>query len=50
VDEKVRVLDPFRDALVGEQVSDVVAGEKGRKVLRRNVGVDGHCDAPEESE
>ncbi len=46
VDEKVRVLDPFRDALVGEQLADIVAGEKGSKILRRYVRVDGHCEPP----
>ena len=42
VDQEVRVLDPFGDPLVGEQLADVVAGEKGREVLRRHIGVDGH--------
>ena len=42
MDEKIRVLDPFRDALVGEQLTDVVIGEKGRKLLRHHVGIDRH--------
>src|SRR5262245_9846449 len=29
VDEEIRILDTFRDALIGEQLSDVVTGEKG---------------------
>ena len=43
VDQEVRVLDAFGDALVGEQFADVVAGEKGRELFRRDVGVDGHA-------
>ena len=42
VDQEVRVLDPLGDALVGEQLADVVAGEKGREVFRRDVRIDGH--------
>ena len=43
VDEEIRVLDPFRDALVGEQFPDVVIGEEGPEVFRRYVGIDRHC-------
>ena len=42
VDEKIRVLDPFGDALVGQQLADVVAGEEGRKIFRRDIGIDRH--------
>jgi hypothetical protein len=42
VDEVVRILDTFRDALIGEQLSDVVTGEKGPEVFRHHIGVDGH--------
>ena len=44
MDEKIRILDALRDALVGEQFPDVVTGEKGPKVFRHHIGVDGHCD------
>src|SRR5205823_7382635 len=40
--QEIRVLDPLGNAFVGQQLADVVAGEKRRKVLRRNIGVDGH--------
>ena len=42
VDEKVRVLHALRDALICQQLSDIVTGEKGRKLLRHHIGVDGH--------
>jgi hypothetical protein len=42
VDEEIRILDTFRDALIGEQLSDVVTGEKGPEVFRHHIGVDGH--------
>src|SRR5262245_16820365 len=42
MDKKIRVLDPFRDALVGKQVPDVVASEELGEVFRGNVGIDGH--------
>src|SRR5262249_20233183 len=43
MDQEVGVLDPLRDALVGEQLAHVVPGDKGRAALRRDVGVDGHA-------
>src|SRR5258707_11984196 len=42
VDEEVRVLHTFRDALIGEQLPDVVIGEKRPKLLRHHIGVNGH--------
>jgi len=42
MDQEIRVLDPLRDALVGQKLADIVAGQKGPKILRRNVGIDGH--------
>jgi len=42
MDEKIRVLDAFRDALVGKQLADVVIGEEGREVFRRDIGIDSH--------
>src|SRR5262245_2332393 len=42
VDQKVRVLHPLRDALVGQELAKLVAGEKIRQFLRGNVGIDGH--------
>ena len=42
VDEEIRILDTFSDALIGEQLSDVVTGEKGPEVFRHHIGVDGH--------
>jgi hypothetical protein len=42
MDEEVRVLHTFRDTLVGEQLPDVVIGEKRRKLLRHHIGIDGH--------
>ena len=26
--QKIRILDPFRDALIGQKIADIVAGEK----------------------
>ena len=45
VDQEVRVLDPLRDALVGQQLAELVAGQKARQFLRRDVGIDGHCNS-----
>ena len=42
VDQEIGVLDPLGDALVGEQLADVVAGQEGLELLRRNVGIDRH--------
>ena len=44
MNEKIRILDALGNALIGEQLPDVVTGEKGSKVFRHHVGVDGHCD------
>ena len=43
VDQEVRVLDPLRDALVGQQLAELVAGEKAGQFLRGDVGIDGHA-------
>jgi hypothetical protein len=42
VNQKVRVLHSLRNALVGKEVADVVEGQKGRKLLGPDVGVNGH--------
>src|SRR5262249_50096904 len=42
MDQEIRVLDPFRDALVGQQRADIVSRKKLGELFRRNVGVDGH--------
>ena len=42
VDQKIRVLDAFGDALIGKKLTDVVAGKERREVFRRDVGIDGH--------
>jgi hypothetical protein len=42
MDQKIGVLDAFGDALVREQIADVVTGEKGLEVLRRDIGIDRH--------
>ena len=44
VNQKVRVLDALGNALVGKQLADVVAGEEGPEVFRRDIGIDSHCD------
>src|SRR5215471_18178061 len=42
MDQEIRVLHPLRDALVSEQLADVVVGEKRRKLFGPDIGVDGH--------
>ena len=42
VQEEVRVLDPLRDALAGEQLAEFVLAEEGAQRLVGNVGVDRH--------
>ena len=42
MDEKIRVLHPLGNTFVRQQLADVVPGKKSRKIVRRNVGVDGH--------
>ena len=42
VDEKIRILDAFGDALVGQQLADVVTGEERPEVFRRDIGIDRH--------
>src|SRR5262249_12862266 len=42
MDEEVRVLHTFRDAFIGEQLPNVVTGEKRPKLLRHHIGIDGH--------
>ncbi len=42
MDQKIRILDALGDALVGQQLADVVAGEKAREVFRRDIGIDRH--------
>jgi hypothetical protein len=43
VNEEVRVLDAFGDTLVGQEFADVVAGEKAREIVGRDVGIDSHA-------
>ena len=45
VHQEIGVLDTFRDALVGQQLSELVAGEEAREVVGGDVGVDGHLAA-----
>ena len=42
VNQKIRVLDTLGDALIGEELADVVAGEEGAEVFRRDIGIDSH--------
>ena len=42
VNQEVRVFDAFGDALIGQQLAKLVAGEEFREVFRCDVGVDGH--------
>ena len=48
VDQKIRVLDALGDALVGHELADVVTGEEGGEVFRRDIGIDRHEDSPAE--
>src|SRR5262249_38689184 len=43
MNQKVRVLDPLGNPLVGEKLADVVTGEEEGEVFRRDIGVDSHC-------
>ena len=47
MDQKIRVLDAFGDALVGQQLADVVAGEEAGEVFRRDIGVNRHKESPD---
>src|SRR5262249_59691130 len=40
--QKIGVLNPLGDALVGEQFANVISGKKAGEIFRRNVGVDRH--------
>jgi hypothetical protein len=42
MDQEIRVLDPFCDALVGQQRADIVSSEELGELFRRNVSIDGH--------
>jgi hypothetical protein len=42
MDQEVRVLDALGDAFIGKEFADVVAGEEGREVFRRDIGVNRH--------
>ncbi len=42
MDEKVRILDAFGDALVGKQLAEVIVGEERGEILGCDVGIDGH--------
>ena len=42
MNQEVRVLDPFRDTLIGQKLANIVAGEELAELFRRNVGIDGH--------
>lgn len=42
VQQEVRILDAFGDALVGEQFADVVTFEEFRELFGGDVGVDRH--------
>ena len=42
VDQEIRVLDALGDALVGEEIADVVTGEEAAEILRRHIGIDCH--------
>ena len=42
VNQKIRILDALGDALIGKELADVVAGEEGAEVFRRDIGVDSH--------
>ena len=42
VDEEIRILHALRDALVGQQLPQLVAGKKSGQFFRRDVGINGH--------
>src|ERR1700737_1154983 len=42
VQQEVGILDALGDALVGQQLADVVITQKFRKLVGGDVGVDGH--------
>ena len=42
VNQEIRVLDAFGDALIGKKLTDVVTGKERREVFCRDVGIDGH--------
>ena len=46
VQQEVRVLDAFGNALVRQQLAELVAGEAGSQILGRDVRVDGHAAYP----
>ena len=45
VDEEVGILDALRDALVGQQLAQVVAGEKVAQLFGGDIGIDGHASS-----
>ena len=42
VQQEIGVLDPFGNALVGQQGADIVAGEELLEFLVGDIGIDGH--------
>src|SRR6478672_335183 len=42
VDEKIRVLDAFGNALIGQQLPHIIGGEESGKLLRRYLRIDRH--------
>ena len=42
MNEEIRVLDALGDALVGQQLADVITGKEAGEILRRDIGIDRH--------